>query len=120
MSVITRAWWAIMAAPLIAGNDTRSQSAATSAILEAPEIIAVDQDSAGHQGTRVWDGGNGQNIWSKTQSGTNVRVVFVLNGSSATTSITSMACNRRCTIKAIICHSIVIPAHGSGLWPARG
>jgi alpha-galactosidase len=82
------AWWAIMAAPLIAGNDIRNQSAATSAILEAPEIIAVDQDPAGHQGTRVWDGGNGQNIWSKVQSGTNVRAVFVLNGSTSTTSIT--------------------------------
>jgi alpha-galactosidase len=81
-------WWAIMAAPLIAGNDVRSQSAATTAILEAPEIIAVDQDSAGHQGTRVWDGGNGLNIWSKTQSGTNTRAVFVLNGSNSTASIT--------------------------------
>jgi alpha-galactosidase len=81
-------WWAIMAAPLIAGNDTRSQTAATSAILEAPEIIAVDQDPAGHQGTRVWDGGNGLNIWSKTQSGTNTRAVFVVNGGSATANIT--------------------------------
>jgi hypothetical protein len=77
-----------MAAPLIAGNDIRSMSQATKDILTAPEIVAVDQDSAGHQGTRVWDGGNGQNIWSKTQSGTNVRAVFVLNGSTGTTSIT--------------------------------
>lgn len=81
-------WWAIMAAPLIAGNDIRSQSSATSAILEAPEIIAVDQDPAGHQGTRVWDGGNWQNIWLKVQQGTNRRAVFVLNGSSSTTNIT--------------------------------
>ncbi len=81
-------WWAIMAAPLIAGNDIRSMSQATKDILMAPEIIAVDQDPLGKQGTRVWDGGNWQNIWSKQLSGTNRRAVFVLNGSSSTTSIT--------------------------------
>ena len=81
-------WWAIMAAPLIAGNNITSMSQATKDILLAPEIIAVDQDSLGKQGTRVWDGGNWQNIWSKQMSGTNRRAVFVLNGSSSTTSIT--------------------------------
>jgi alpha-galactosidase len=81
-------WWAIMAAPLIAGNNITSMSQATKDILLAPEIIAVDQDSLGKQGTRVWDGGNWQNIWSKQMSGTNRRAVFVLNGSTAATSIT--------------------------------
>jgi len=80
-------WWAVMAAPLIAGNDLRSMTQATKDILMAPEIIAMDQDALGKQGTRVWDGGNGQNIWSKVQSGTNVRAIFVLNGSTGTTSI---------------------------------
>src|SRR5262249_42047922 len=44
------ALWAIMAAPLIAGNDIRSMSAATRDILINAEIIAVDQDPLGIQG----------------------------------------------------------------------
>jgi alpha-galactosidase len=50
--------WAIMAAPLIAGNDLRSMSQATSDILTNSEVIAVDQDPAGIQGTRVVDNGD--------------------------------------------------------------
>ena len=45
--------WAILAAPLIAGNDVRAMSDATRAILVAPEVIAVDQDRLGRQGRRV-------------------------------------------------------------------
>lgn len=81
-------WWAIMAAPLIAGNDLRTMSQATKDILMAPEIIAVDQDPLGIQGTRVWDDGNSLNIWSKQLSGTNTRAVFLLNGRSSAASVT--------------------------------
>jgi alpha-galactosidase len=45
--------WAILAAPLMAGNDVRAMSDATRAILTAPEVIAVDQDALGRQGHRV-------------------------------------------------------------------
>jgi alpha-galactosidase len=45
--------WAILAAPLMAGNDVRAMSEATRAILTAPEVIAVDQDPLGRQGQRV-------------------------------------------------------------------
>ena len=45
--------WAILAAPLMAGNDVRAMNDATRAILTAPEVIAVDQDPLGHQGRRV-------------------------------------------------------------------
>ncbi|MGY4708072.1 glycoside hydrolase family 27 protein [Mycolicibacterium sp. CBM1] len=36
--------WAMMAAPLLAGNDVRSMSAQTRDILINPEIVAIDQD----------------------------------------------------------------------------
>jgi alpha-galactosidase len=49
--------WAILAAPLLAGNDIRSMSDETKAILMNPEVIAVDQDAKGVQGHRVWDEG---------------------------------------------------------------
>ena len=39
--------WAILAAPLIAGNDLRSMSAATKTTLTNSEVIAVDQDPMG-------------------------------------------------------------------------
>ena len=38
--------WAMMASPLVSGNDPRSQSAATTAILTNALVIAVDQDAA--------------------------------------------------------------------------
>lgn len=44
--------WCMMAAPLIVGNDIRSMSKETAAILLNKELIAVDQDSLGIQGLR--------------------------------------------------------------------
>jgi alpha-galactosidase len=49
--------WAILAAPLLAGNDIRTMSEETKEILMNPEVIAVDQDAKGVQGHRVWDEG---------------------------------------------------------------
>jgi alpha-galactosidase len=56
--------WALLAAPLLSGNDLRSMTAETKAILTNPEVIAVDQDSKGVQGHRVWDEGPLE-IWVK-------------------------------------------------------
>jgi alpha-galactosidase len=50
--------WALMAAPLIAGNDVRSISATNLAIMTNSDVIAVDQDSAGIQGRRILQNGN--------------------------------------------------------------
>jgi alpha-galactosidase len=41
--------WALVAAPLLAGNDIRSMSASTKAILLNKEVIAIDQDPLGKQ-----------------------------------------------------------------------
>ena len=45
--------WAILAAPLLAGNDLASMSSETIALLTNREVIAIDQDSAGKQGDRA-------------------------------------------------------------------
>lgn len=45
--------WALLAAPLMAGNDVRTASPETIAILTNREVIAVDQDALGRQGQRV-------------------------------------------------------------------
>ena len=79
--------WAIMAAPLIAGNDIRSMTQATKDILMAPEILAVDQDPLGKQGQKISDNGNLE-IISKQLSGTNVRAVALFNRGTAASNIT--------------------------------
>jgi alpha-galactosidase len=45
--------WAMLAAPLIAGNNVRDMSADTRATLVNPEVIAIDQDRLGRAGKRV-------------------------------------------------------------------
>jgi len=44
--------WAMLTAPLIAGNDLRSMSKQTLAVLANREVIAVNQDALGTQGFR--------------------------------------------------------------------
>lgn len=56
--------WALLAAPLIAGNDLAAMNAATRAVLTNAEVLAVDQDPRGAQGRRVWQQGPLQ-LWAK-------------------------------------------------------
>jgi alpha-galactosidase len=56
--------WALLAAPLMAGNDVRSAGPEVLDVLTNREVIAVDQDALGVQGRRVWDGG-AQEVWMK-------------------------------------------------------
>src|SRR3989442_11005677 len=71
--------WALMSAPLIAGNDVRSMSDATRAILSNPDLIAVDQDALGFQATLAADLGNGGQVWSKPLAANSARAVGLLN-----------------------------------------
>ena len=45
--------WAILAAPLLAGNDLTTMTPETIALLTNKDVIAIDQDRAGKQGDRV-------------------------------------------------------------------
>ena len=67
--------WALLAAPLLAGNDLRQMSAETLAILTNREVIAVDQDKLGKQGSQVWKSGD-QEIWTRQLSGGEMAVAF--------------------------------------------
>ena len=80
--------WAILASPLIAGNDLRSMSAATTTTLTNTEVIAVDQDPMGAQGQRVATPGTNLEVWSKPLAGTNTRAVALLNRGTAAAAIT--------------------------------
>jgi alpha-galactosidase len=46
--------WAMLAAPLLAGNDLSKMTLETKDILLNREVIAIDQDPAGRQGDRVY------------------------------------------------------------------
>jgi alpha-galactosidase len=72
--------WALLAAPLMAGNDVRSASADVLDVLTNREVIAVDQDALGVQGRRVWDGG-AQEVWMKPLAD-GARAVILFNRGS--------------------------------------
>jgi len=59
------ALWALLAAPLLSGNDLRNMTSETKKMLTNSEVIAVDQDAKGVQGHRVWDEGPLE-IWAKS------------------------------------------------------
>jgi alpha-galactosidase len=60
--------WAILAAPLLAGNDLSKMSPDTLAILTNREVIAIDQDPLGRQGDRVKAEGPLE-VWARPLSG---------------------------------------------------
>jgi len=60
--------WAMLAAPLLAGNDLRNMSPATLEILTNKEVIAIDQDRLGEQAKQVWKSSD-QEIWTRPLSG---------------------------------------------------
>jgi alpha-galactosidase len=69
--------WAILAAPLIAGNDMANMSKETRAILTNKEVIAVDQDVLGIQARRVFKDGD-REVWARPLKGGG-RAVVLLN-----------------------------------------
>jgi alpha-galactosidase len=73
--------WALVASPLLAGNDVRSMTDATKAILMNKEVIAVDQDSLGKQASPVKNGEI--ETWVKPLADGGVAVGVVNLGSAA-------------------------------------
>jgi alpha-galactosidase len=80
--------WALMAAPLMAGNDVRAMSPETRAILLNAEVIAVDQDSLGVQGMLVAENAPDLQVWAKRLAG-GARAVVLLNRSGLASAMTA-------------------------------
>ena len=80
--------WVIMAAPLMAGNDVRALSPATRDILTNREVIAIDQDSLGVQGTLVSERTPELQVWMKPLKDGG-RAVVLLNRSALQTVISA-------------------------------
>jgi alpha-galactosidase len=73
--------WAMLAAPLIAGNDLSKMDDATKAILLNKDVIAIDQDVLGLQARRVVKDGDFE-VWVRSLKGGD-RAVVLFNRSEA-------------------------------------
>jgi alpha-galactosidase len=71
--------WAMLAAPLIAGNDLSKMDADTRRILTNADVIAIDQDPLGQQARRIWKQGELE-IWARPLKGGEHAVVLFNRG----------------------------------------
>jgi len=74
--------WAMMASPLIAGNDIRKMSAQTRKILTNREVIAVNQDALGVQAWRFMNDGQ-LDLWAKPLADGEWALMFLNRGDTA-------------------------------------
>ncbi len=72
--------WAMLSAPLLAGNDLPHMKPEIRSILTNSDVIAIDQDPLGHQARRVYSEGE-VDLWLKHLSG-GATAIAVLNGGS--------------------------------------
>ena len=135
--------WAMMAAPLVAGNDVRTMTdstrsaAATREILLNKEVIAVDQDPLGVQGMVVENSPAELQVWAKPMADGS-RAVLLLNRASVPTTIRATwervgLKTKQATVRDLWAHtdssavregySAIVPSHGVVMlrvWPAAG
>jgi len=93
--------WAIMASPLLLSANVRHMSAYNRATYANAEVIAVDQDALGLQGTRVLGGdlqpsstntANTTNVWLRRLTGGRWALVLLNVGPTAATVVCDAAC----------------------------
>ncbi|RPF23176.1 glycoside hydrolase family 27 protein [Myceligenerans xiligouense] len=74
--------WAMLSAPLIAGNDLRNMSADVRAVLTNRDVLAIDQDPLVRQADRVRDDGDAE-VWAKPLADGSVAVALLNRGSGS-------------------------------------
>ena len=118
------ALWAILAAPLLAGNDLRSMSPETKELLTNSEVLAVDQDKKGVQGHRVWqegpleiwvkplaDGSQAVGLFNRSESPTKMTLDFKSIGAPASAKLRDLLDHKDLgTIQNS--YSADVPTHG--------
>ncbi|NUV61187.1 glycoside hydrolase family 27 protein [Streptomyces sp. CAI-85] len=128
--------WAMMAAPLIISTDLRRASAQTMQILLNKEIIAVDQDRLGRQGTVLSSSGGRWVIVKQLADGSRAVALFNETGQPQTIRTTAQAVQLppagAYTLRDLWQHttsrttgdiSATVPAHGTVVYrvsPATG
>ncbi|MFT7771619.1 NPCBM/NEW2 domain-containing protein [Roseateles sp.] len=85
--------WAIVAAPLMIGTDLSKVSPAIIDILKAPEVVAINQDPAGHQGVLAYADSDRQILVKTLADGPegNRKAVLLFNRTSAPAKFTLTA-----------------------------
>ncbi|WP_405740357.1 NPCBM/NEW2 domain-containing protein [Streptomyces sp. NBC_00028] len=83
--------WSIMAAPLLIGSDLRNASDATYEILGNKEVVAVDQDPLGKQGTVVSSEGGRWVIAKQMRDGSRAVALFNESGTPQRVATTAAA-----------------------------
>ncbi|MBV8665732.1 MAG: glycoside hydrolase family 27 protein [Burkholderiaceae bacterium] len=68
--------WALLAAPLLAGNDLTKMTPETIALLTNRDIIAIDQDKLGKQGDRVYSEGELETWMKPMADGSKIVALF--------------------------------------------
>ncbi|MFV5998118.1 NPCBM/NEW2 domain-containing protein [Streptomyces sp. NPDC056231] len=81
--------WSVMAAPLLIGSDLRKATPETFEILSNQEVIAVDQDPLGKQGTVVSSTGGRWVVAKEMKDGSRVVALFNETGSAQHISTTA-------------------------------
>ena len=73
--------WALLAAPLLAGNDLPNMKPEIKAILTNKDVIAIDQDALGKQGAHVYSDGEVE-VWARHLSGGALAIAVLAAGDS--------------------------------------
>ena len=73
--------WAMLSAPLLAGNDLPHMKPEIRAILTSRDVIALDQDPLGKQASRVYSEGE-VDVWKKQLSGGAIAIAVLNAGSN--------------------------------------
>ena len=117
--------WALLAAPLLAGNDLSTMSSETLDILTNKEVVAVDQDAKGIQGHRISQEGPLE-VWAKPLADGGIAVGLFNRGeskNSVTVNFKDMGVKRSARVRDLWSHKDLgsfsanytagVPRHGA-------
>jgi alpha-galactosidase len=123
--------WSILAAPLLAGNDLRDVPSNIMAILTNREVIAVDQDKSGKQGSRAWQAGEQEIRVRELDGGDRAVAVFNRAAEPATVNVqwAALKISPPARVRDLWSHrdehfegdrhDVMVPAHGAVVWRVR-
>ncbi|MFZ5893944.1 MAG: NPCBM/NEW2 domain-containing protein [Myxococcota bacterium] len=127
--------WAMMSAPLIAGNKLDGMSEITRTILTNREVIAIDQDELGIQGVPVRST-ESTSVWAKPLKKVGARAVLLFNADTVAQNVNVTLADiglspGKATIRDLWDpndtgkpfsepHSVMLPGHGSMMYVIEG
>ncbi|MFJ5544187.1 glycoside hydrolase family 27 protein [Micromonospora chalcea] len=126
------ALWSMLAAPLMMGNDVRSASSATLAILRNANLVAINQDTLGRQAVQVSFDGTRRVLAKPLANGDVAVALFNQGGSTTTVSTTAAAVGKSgssftlrdawtdATSTSTGTISASVPAHGTVVYRVSG